>query len=251
VAKVIILGSSFAIPDENHENTHLLILGEDRTILIDCANQPTLRLERVGVDHEQITDIVLTHFHPDHVSGLPSLLMNTWLMGRDKALDIYGLPHTLERTEKMMEFYDWETWPNFFPVSFNNIEDGDLTLVLESSDLRILASPVRHIIPTIGLRFEFLSSGKVLAYSCDTEPCNQVVELARGADMLLHESSGAVFGHSSAFQAGEMATRAEAKALYLIHYPTGKYTNHDLVAEAQKSFRGPVYLAEDFMELDF
>ena len=64
--KVIILGSSNAVPSINHENTHLVIVGEERTILVDCVSNPIVRLEQAGVDFNDLTDIVITHFHPDH-----------------------------------------------------------------------------------------------------------------------------------------------------------------------------------------
>ena len=48
--KVIILGSSNAVPSKDHENTHLVIIGEERTILVDCVSNPIVRLEQAGVD---------------------------------------------------------------------------------------------------------------------------------------------------------------------------------------------------------
>jgi ribonuclease Z len=126
-----------------------------------------------------------------------------------------------------------------------------MTSVIDCQDFRIFSSPVRHLLPTIGLRFEFNHANKIMAYSCDTEPCAQVVRLAEGADTLIHEAAGASRGHSSAAQAGEIASQAEVGKLYLIHYPTGKNETADLVAEAHMRYQGPVSLAEDFMELDF
>ena len=70
-----ILGSANAIPDKNHENTHMAVIGENHTLLIDCVSNPIVRLRKAGIEPDQITDVVLTHFHPDHVSGLPLLLM--------------------------------------------------------------------------------------------------------------------------------------------------------------------------------
>ena len=78
--KVIILGSSNAVPSIDHENTHLVIVGEERTILVDCVSNPIVRLEQAGIDFNDLTDIVITHFHPDHVSGMPLLLMDMWLL---------------------------------------------------------------------------------------------------------------------------------------------------------------------------
>jgi ribonuclease Z len=248
--KLIFLGTSNAIPDENHENTHMVLVGDERIVLIDCVDSSLLRLEKAGVDFNRLTDVVLTHFHPDHVSGVPQLLMNMWLMGRRNPLDIYGLHHTLDRIEDLMGFYGWDEWPDFFPVAFHRLPLQELMPVLECGDFRILSSPVQHFIPCMGLRVEFRGSGKVVAYSCDTEPCPQVLRLADGADVLIHEAAGQIPGHSSAAQAGEAAAKAEVGALYLIHYPTGKHANGDPLPAARKRFRGPVKLAEDFMVID-
>ena len=106
------------------------------------------------------------------------------------------------------------------------------------------------MIPTIGLRVECKNPGKVLAYSCDTEPCVQTVRLAAGADVLIHEAAGASFGHSSAEQAGEIATKAEVGKLYLIHYPTGRFAKGDIAAEARKTYKGEITVATDFMTID-
>jgi ribonuclease Z len=248
--KLIILGSANAISDEKHENSHMVIQGRERTIMIDCVNNPLLRLRRVGVDFNTLSDLILTHFHPDHVSGVPTLLMNMWLLGRKPPLNIYGLHHTLDRIESLMDSYDWSHWPNFFPVAFYRLPEQDMILVLESTEFRVFASPVCHLLPTIGLRIECRESNKVLAYSCDTEPCPQVVKLAGGADVLIHEATGPGAGHSTASQAAGIAREAKVSNLYLIHYPTGDFDGRKLVKEAQNVYEGKVFLAEDFLEID-
>lgn len=248
--KVIILGSSNAVPSRDHENTHLVIIGDERTILVDCVSNPIVRLEQAGIDFNDLTDIVITHFHPDHVSGVPLLLMDMWLMGRTKPLNIYGLHYTLDRLEGLMGFYGWAEWPNFFSVGFFRLPESELAFVMDCREFKVLSSPVHHMIPTIGLRVECKIPSKVLAYSCDTEPCEQTVHLADGADILIHEAAGEVYGHSSAEQAGEIATQAEVGKLYLIHYPTGRFAEGNLVEEAAKTYRGEIILATDFMTID-
>lgn len=251
MSKVIILGASNAIPTRVSENTHMVIVGRERVLLVDSVSNPVLRLEQAGLNLNDLTDIIVTHFHPDHVSGIPLLLMDMWLMGRQKPLNIYGLHYTLDRVEGLMGFYNWSDWPNFFPVVFYRLPLKERTPVLECSDFIVHASPVQHMIPNIGLRIEFPNSERVMAYSCDTEPCDEVVRLSEGADVLIHEATGESPGHSSAAQAGEIAQKAEVGKLYLIHYPTGKFANGDLVAEAQTTFPRDVALASDFMTLDF
>ncbi|NTV36948.1 MAG: hypothetical protein HGA53_08345, partial [Anaerolineaceae bacterium] len=192
----------------------------------------------------------LTHFHPDHVSGMPPLLMGMWLLGRKKPLLIHGLRSTMEKAETMMSLYEWKSWPNFFPVQFHTVEESELQLLLENQDMKIVSTPVRHLIPTIGLRIEIKSSHKTIAYSCDTEPFDGVVTLAEGADLLIHEAAGKGKGHSSPAQAGEIAQRAEVSSLMLIHYAPAP-PEAQIIAEARSSFQGDIKVAKDWMTLDF
>lgn len=248
--KLIILGSSNSIPDIKHENTHMVLVGQKSTVLIDCANNPIIRLKQVGVDINELTDIILTHFHPDHVSGVPLLLMDMWLMGRKRPLNIFGLHHTLDRMEDLMGFYGWSDWPDFFPVAFYRLPASELASVINNDEFHIQSSLVKHMIPCIGLRLEGKLSGILIAYSCDTEPCDQVVRLGQNADVLIHESTGPGHGHSSASQAGEIARLAHAKSLYLIHYPTGDIPTQNLISDAKLQFEGSIHLAEDFLTLE-
>ncbi len=263
MTKLIFLGTSFVVPAFNHENTHLLILGEKQKILIDTGNNPTVRLKQVGLDPLELTDLLLTHFHPDHISGAPSLLLNSWILGRIKPLDIYGLDDTMQRFEKMMDLYQWENWPNFYPVHLHPIEPRELVEVFNSEEFLVTSSPVHHMIPAFGMRIISHRTRRCIVYSSDTEPCDEVVNLAEGADILIHEATGASLGHSSAAQAGEIASKARVKELYLIHYKrplshSTEWTTADalasrnsLVDEARTTFDGPVTVAEDFMELEF
>lgn len=250
MAKLIFLGTSSAVPDQNHENTHFVLVGSQQVVLVDCVSNPVVRLGQAGVDHNSVTDIILTHFHPDHVSGVPLLLMDMWLLGREKSLNVYGLKPTLDSIKTLMGLYDWDHWPRFFPVNFIEVPDACQSPVLQGSDFKIVSSPVQHMIPTIGLRIEVIQDAHVVAYSCDTEPCEAVVHLAEGADLLIHEATGAGLGHSSAAQAGEIARQAEAGSLYLIHYPVVDFDPQPLTAEAAAKYPGSVKLAMDFMVLD-
>jgi ribonuclease Z len=251
MAKVVVLGSSFVMPDETHENTHLALVGREGIVMIDAAAHPVLQLRKAGLSFNEVTDLILTHFHPDHVYGVPMLIIEMWLRKRTRPLRIHGPRHCVERIEKLMAAYEWDSWPGLYPVSFHSVEDQTGGLVLDRADLHITAVPVEHFLPTIGLRVEDKEKGTVLGYSCDTEPCPAVRKLAAGADLLIHEAAGKGPGHTSAAQAGEIAREVGAKRLVLIHYPTNGADTSHLVPEATQTFAGPVTLAEDFMVLEF
>jgi ribonuclease Z len=251
MGQVTILGSSSAMPDPVQDNTHLLVKIGQRTILIDAANNPWPHLLKIGMRYDELSDVILTHFHPDHVSGVPQLLVGLWLQGRRKALDVYGLAHTLSRVDTMIDLYNLRNWPEFFEIHFHEVAEEENVILLEDEDVRITATPVRHLIPTIGTRFDFIKEKKSFAYSCDTEPCGQMINLAKNVDLLIHEAAGLSVGHASPAQAGEVAQKSGAKTLFLIHYSTVSQPVEQLLSEARSTYQGAVHLARDMMTLEF
>jgi ribonuclease Z len=246
MAQIIILGTANAVPSKHHESTHFLVDAGEQMILVDCAGNPVVRLDQAGVDPLSITDLILTHFHPDHVSGVPLLLMDLWLMGRKEPMNVFGLDDVIVRTEKMMEIYNWQDWDGFYPVNFSRLPGGERMPLIETDDAKVWASKGCHMIPSIGLRMQFPSGS--LCYSSDTEPCEAIERLAEDVDVLIHESTGEGVGHSSPKQAGEVAQRAGVRKLVLIHYPTD-IDVEEWVNQAKSTFSGEVVLATDLMKL--
>lgn len=248
---VVTLGTAAAVPDEEHANTYLAVESEQGFFLIDCADSPLVRIQRAGLAPERLRGLIITHFHPDHVCGVPILLMNLWLLGRTEPLPVYGLPDVLERLKAMIDLFCWQEWPGFFPVLYWTVAAEVGVLVLEDEELRITGAPVEHMVPTLGLRMENKRSGGVVAYSSDTSPCDAVVALAQDATILIHEAAEDTPGHSSAAQAGEIARRAGAGHLVLIHYRPAPWRYDRWLEEAAATFGGPVELAQDFGEYVF
>jgi ribonuclease Z len=246
MSKITFLGTASAVPSQNQHNSHFVLEAENRVILVDSPGNLVVRLEEAGLDPQSITDIILTHFHPDHVSGVPLLMMDLWLMGRETPLRIYGMADLIHRVEQMMTLYEWETWEGFYPVDFHRLNTKDKAPLFEADAINAWAYPVCHMIPAIGLRFELPEA--VVGYSTDTEPCDQVVQLAENADILIHEATGSSYGHSSAAEAGEVAARAGVRTLVLTHYPVDADPD-ELLSQAESTFSGDVVIAEDLMQL--
>lgn len=246
--QVIFLGTSSAISNEKQENSHLFFQSGNRKILVDCPGNPISRMKEGKINPLDLTDLIITHFHPDHVSGLPLLLMDLWIMGRKNPLSIFGLKFTLDRAKAMMELFDWQKWPDFFGVNFVEVDETINSPIIISKELNVLTAPGKHLIPSIGVKFEFPLSGKKIVYSSDTEPCESIMALVKNADILIHESGGSGFGHTSAENCGKIALEAAVKQLYLIHYP-GEIPEKDLLSQATKYFAGDVFLAKDLLTI--
>lgn len=247
--RLTILGSAYSLADEEHENIHFLLQAGEHTVLIDCAGSPLTRLKHAGVDPRRITDVVVTHFHPDHVAALPLLLMDLWLLGRKQPLDIYGPIHAVDRLDVMMGLYETEHWPGFYPIVFHPLGDVERQPLVESSNLRLFSSPVKHLIPAIGLRIENPHTGASVVISGDTEPCANILRLAQDCDILIHEATGQGAGHSSAAEAGDVARGAAVGELVLIHYSPSRADR--ILEEAARHFPGSVRLAEDYLVIEF
>jgi len=252
MAKVHILGSAAAVNDARHDYTHFLLVGErSGPVLVDAGSNPLGKIQALGIDENSLQDVILTHLHPDHVAGIPNMIPHLWLLGRTAPLRFYGLQHCLTGIERIVGGYDWHRWRDLVPLTFHTIAERPAAPVLENDDFVITAWPVRHFVPTIGLRVENKLTGRVLAYTCDTEPTPSLLELCDSADILIHEAAGPPPGHSTAAMAGQTASQVGAKALYLIHYPVWKTDPAPLVDEARTTYGGPVALCQDFDTLEF
>lgn len=250
MSRVVFLGTASAVAYEGHQNSHLVVEAGEECVLVDSVGHDILRLGQVGLHINELTGVMVTHFHPDHVTGLPLLLMNMWLLDRKAPLDIYGLEHALTRVEDMMALFEWEKWPEMYPVHFHPQPLEEMALAVDTRDLRIYTSPVEHLVPTLGLRMEFPAKDFVVAYSSDTDPCPQMIKLAQGADVLIHEAGGDYQGHTSPSEAGEVARKAGVGSLYLIHYSFHEQDADTLIGEAHSAFSGDVLLAQDLMEIE-
>jgi len=101
--------------------------------------------------------------------------------------------------------------------------------------------------------------GRKLALSGDTRPCESFIDAARGADLLVHDSTfsreeqarAVETRHSTAFEAGEVAAAAGARQLVLSHLSTRYDTRpHVLRGEAKRAFRGEITVAEDGLAIE-
>jgi ribonuclease Z len=105
---VTILGSANAVPKIGQDNTHLLIQTNHKTVMVDCGDNPVVKLAAAGSHINQVNDLILTHFHADHMGSLPLLIMDMWLEKRESPLTIHGLEITLSKARSLLEVFNWQ-----------------------------------------------------------------------------------------------------------------------------------------------
>lgn len=249
--RLVLLGSVASVPDETHDNIYMALDAPQAAWLIDCAGSPLARLRRAGIEWDRLAGLIVTHAHADHIYGVPILLQGLWLAGRREPFTIYGHGPALSVIRRLMALFNWEGWTDSHPVDFVEIALRPAEPVIDTPQLEILATPVEHSAANIGLRLRNKGTGGVVAYSSDTEPGEHVVRLARQADILIHEATGAHPGHSSGADAGRDGREAGAGRLVLVHYPSETETAAAALRQAQAIFGPAVELGQDFNVYEF
>ncbi|HSJ52534.1 MAG TPA: MBL fold metallo-hydrolase [Anaerolineae bacterium] len=243
--ELIVLGTAASVPDAEHDTLALALRGPGWAILVDCGGSPLHKLARLGVHRDEVRAVIFTHYHADHIYGLPILVQGLWLGGREETLPIYGPQQALDRARQLLELFDLAEREDMFSLEWHPVALREGRRVLEMEGVAITASPAEHAgNDTLALRFEEVTTGRAAVYSADTEPVQAVVRLAAGADLLIHEATGENQGHSSPEQAAEVARQAGVGRLALIHYPV---PDTDLEAWRARAagFGGDVFLAQD------
>jgi ribonuclease BN (tRNA processing enzyme) len=251
--EILILGSGTTVPLAERASPSVAVLIEDQFLLLDIGPGAVRQLTVAGLKHEDINCIAISHFHPDHTADLIHFIFATRyppVLKKRKPFTIIGPKGLSEFLELLKRPYG--KWLDL-PSGLMEIEE----LHSNERDRRkfngftLVSAPLRHTAQSIGLRIED-SSGNVAVYSGDTGYCEEIVDLAKGADLLILESSfpdgQGVEGHLTPSQAGEIATRAEAKRLVLTHfYPECLRT--DIEVQCRETYQGELILATDLMRL--
>lgn len=242
---VVVLGTAASVPDAQHDTIGLALCGPGWAVLIDCGGSTLHKLARFGVDLDEVRGVILTHRHADHLYGLPMLVQGLWLGGREAPLPIYGPSQALDVAQDLLELFDLAERDDMFRLEWHSVPPRARRRVLEVEPVRISAAPVVHgSVETLALCFDNTATGRTIVYSADTEPCQTLIQLAEGADLLIHEATGTLPGHSSPAGAAEVAAEAGVERLVLIHYPV-RGVNLETWRRGAAEFPGRVELAED------
>jgi ribonuclease Z len=248
------LGTSGAIPSLERDTTSLAFAAGGAAVLVDCGGSPVARLRRARIEPLALSHIVVTHIHPDHAYGLPALVQSLVLLGRREALEIVCRPEHVDPLRDLLHLFGFLDSAGRFALAFRAISLEPGAEAFATGPLLVRTSPNEHgAMPNFAVRVETPAAASVV-YSSDTVPCSAVVELARGADTLIHEATfphrdrGRFGAHSTAREAGEVAARAGVRRLILTHVEADYHAELPALAgEARKVFGGEVEVARELV----
>lgn len=228
-------------------------------VVVDCGNGTAYQLAKLGISPKEVTHIFITHHHIDHNVDLGFLLMSPWVeRGPHRPPYVVGPVGTLEYVNRVLAVHDYDIrvriphgWdPKGLPPNVVEIENGD---IVEGAGWRSTAFRVDHSPVDQAFGYRFDTEHVSVAISGDTKPCDNLIEHARGADVLIHEAIFPGFGipeyHTLSTVVGEVASRAAAKRLVLTHLLPGDLQDKEWFDHARLGYDGPITVGRDLLKV--
>ena len=271
--EVTLLGTGSPMVDPNRAGPATLVRAGGQTFLVDAGRGVLMRAAAVGVGAADVTALLLTHLHSDHITDLTDVITTRWITTFTRTpLRVIGPPGTAAVIEAILaalapdisyrigHHADITEPPS---VEVEEVTDG---VVWGRDGVRISVGPTDHrpVEPTIGFRVEFEGASVVLAG--DSVPCASLDALSAGADALVHtvirkdlvqlvpnqRLRDILDYHSSVEQAANTAARAGVGTLILTHYvpPLAPGQEDAWRALAATEFDGTVELGDDLHRVE-
>ena len=245
--KWILLGTGNPLSGYSRAKSSNVLLAGENIILVDCGAGVVRRLIMAGISPNQISHLFFTHHHADHNGGFFDFfsagIFSRETLKRQVPLMVYGPTNTQEVIGKMRESLniDFQSRKSFNEYSnkiiYHELNNG---VIYNHNDLKVIVFKVNHgnIKPSVG--YKFLFEDKVIVYSGDTAPCENIEMFSKDADLLIHESynmelinqTGSIYGnsdtgrgfkenvfkHSSTIEVAKLAKKANVKHIVLTHH---------------------------------
>lgn len=239
MSSITLLGTGTCqIEYERRASSVLLELAHTH-VLFDCGHGVVQRLLEVGVQHKQLQHIVLSHFHPDHVSDLiPLLQAGAWSQRdpRSTNLHIYGPLGVQRLVDGLMQLFGSNSFQQpSYSVIVHEITETDFTIGSQRFEFLSLPPAGNH-----GLRFNW--RGKRYAITGDSSFHEQEIAFLTDVDLAIIDA-----GHISDIQIVDLALATQSKTLVCSHlYREIDATRLQIEAEAQ-GYTGTILVGRDLL----
>jgi ribonuclease BN (tRNA processing enzyme) len=270
--RIVLLGTGTPNADPDRFGPSVAIVVDGVPYLIDCGAGVVRRAaaaHRLGVSGLQASNLrylFITHLHSDHTIGYADVIFTPWVLERDVPLKVFGPRGTQRMTDHILAAYDEDihlrldglepTNSDGYKVEVHEIDPG---VIYTDERVTVSAFPVRHGSWKYAYGFRFETPDRAIVVSGDTAPSPQLIEQARGCDVLIHEVyAQAGFEkrepvwqryhlrfHTSAPQLAEIANQVRPGLLILYHQLFWGTTEVELLEEIRREYRGPVVSGHD------
>jgi ribonuclease BN (tRNA processing enzyme) len=240
--RVTFLGTGSAMPLADRHQTGLLVDEAGRYLLVDCGAGVLHRLEETGVGAENVSTVLLTHHHLDHVSDLMALLKARWLAGEEH-LEVVGPRGTKALVDGLLDVHDYLDGR----VDLSVREVGEQSF--EVAGFEVESHRTEHSKECLAYRFD-----DRFAFSGDGEATEALASFADEVAVFAHDCSFPdsvdVDNHPTPSQLGEALAGHEYGRVYLTHlYPHTEDEHEEMLDAIARGYDGDVRFAEDLLSV--
>ena len=278
--RLILLGTGGGPrPKRGNNASSQVILVDDVPYVVDCGDGVARQLVLAGVALPQLRHVFITHHHSDHNADYGNLLLLSWASGLRTRVDTWGPPPLEQITRAFFEM-------SAYDIDIRIADEGRVPLrplvhahevslagvVLQDERVKVTCALVEHPLVTPAFAYRFDTADRSIVISGDTARSDNLVRLAQGADVLVHEAmylpavdrlvarvpNAATLkrhlldSHTSAEDAGRVAAAAGVKTLVLSHLvpPDDPLTTEQMWIDAARTqFNGRIILGRDLLEI--
>ena len=148
--RLTVLGCYAATPRTLTNPTSQVLEINNQVVLIDCGEGTQVELRRHKIKFSRINHIFISHLHGDHFFGLPGFISTMRLLGREKALHVYGPKGIKEAITLLLKLGD--SWTNY-PLLFHELTSKEQELIFEDEKISVTTIPLDHRVYTNGYLF--------------------------------------------------------------------------------------------------
>ncbi len=275
-ARVVLLGTKGGpTPSPFRAPASVAIVIDSMLYLVDCPNGVGGQLAKAGIRLDQLSQVFVTHNHSDHVLDAGSLMVLAWGSGLRSSVTLHGPPPLRSIVDRSLE-------ASTYDISARMREEGRPPLkplikvqettrsgeVYRDARVRVTCATVDHYTVEPAFAFRFDTPKRSIVVSGDTTYSNHLIDLARGADLLVHEAmylpgvdqlaagnlslkEHLLRSHSTTEQVGLVAARAGVRKLVLSHLvPAFPSITDDMwLSGVRKNFKGEAIVGRDLQEV--
>jgi ribonuclease BN (tRNA processing enzyme) len=278
--RLILLGTGGGPrPKKQNQAASQVIIVNDVLYVVDCGDGVARQLTLAGLALTSLRHVFITHHHSDHNADYGNLLLLAWATGLRTRVDTWGPPPLEQITRLFFEM-------NAYDIDIRIADEGRVPLVplvhpherrapgvvLQDDNVKVTCALVEHPLVAPAFAYRFDTADRSIVISGDTARSDNLVALARGADVLVHEAMylpavdrlvarvpnaatlkrHLLASHTSAEDCGRVAAAAGVKTLVLSHFvpPDDPLTTEQMWLDAARStFSGTVIVGRDLMEI--
>jgi len=293
--RLITLGTGGGpLPTKDRAQSSNLLIVNGARYLIDAGDNVTRRIVQSGSDFRQVGKVFITHPHSDHTMGLATLMVSAWEFQRLEPIDIYGPPGIEALVNGALQYLTvnaeirWAEGKISPMAGLFRVHEVRPGLVFHDNNVSVTAVENTHFHFPVGsppygkyksYSYRFETPDRVVVFMGDSGPSEAVIELARGADLLVTEgvlvddvvealkrngswqakTPGAQKSwmvhlteeHITPEESGKIAEKARVKTLVMSHLPPTVHPDDDFqryIDAAKRYFSGRIVVAKDLME---